>query len=688
MAKRAVKPVNPDPQAVVRGKFIEQGTDPVIAKKALEDATSVSRGLWLSFLTFGTYLVITFAGITHRDMLLETPITLPVLNAKLPLVTFFWVAPILFVIFHLYLLLSLKLLADQVHNYVGQMEEVGLDTDAQDRARLQLPNFVMVQVLGGTSSQINSWAGKLLNFTAFLTLVAGPLILLLFAQLMFLPYHGWWVTMAQRVMVTADLVLLWYFWRAIRKPQAEVFHFRGAAASVAMVVFSFFGFMYPGERFYGLLPQAMFDETGANEDFSSHLEEIGLAVFYNTLVLPGQRFVDDDLFKKLEARNHEKGQKSWDGERSFDEVLKYRDFRQADFRNIDLRKADLSYSNLDNAGLGYASLQGASLKGASLQGAALDQASLQGASLDSASLQSASFGRTSLQGASLNSASLQGVSLYETSLQGASLESAKLQGAFLHRGSLEGASLKHAKLQGATLHRASLQGASLKWASLQGATLVGVSLQGAALEAAQMQGASLYGTSLQGTSLRWASLGGTTFMHTSLQGTFLRLADLTGVALSENIAPHQDDHPGVTREFYELTLSAALEGVPESEVEKLVNQLSRLDPSAPGPRDMFDWPKAMNAMAVMPDFKAQMTQSLIATACEVAAAPYVAQGIVGARFDSSDGDLGKAALPLVEKLLKGCPGTKGMNQETIDRLNQLKAAFSSGAAEPSSSEKN
>ena len=99
MAKRAAKVVVADPQAAIKAEFIKQGSDPVIAKKALEDATGLSRGLWLSFLIFGTYLVITFAGVDHRDLLLETPITLPVLNAPLPLVTFFWVAPILFVIF-------------------------------------------------------------------------------------------------------------------------------------------------------------------------------------------------------------------------------------------------------------------------------------------------------------------------------------------------------------------------------------------------------------------------------------------------------------------------------------------------------------------------------------------------------------------------------------------------------------
>ena len=85
MAKRAARPASPEPLTLVQAKFMDQGSDPVIAKKALEDATNLSRGLWLSFLTFGTYLVITFAGVTHLDLFLQTPITLPVLNAEVPI---------------------------------------------------------------------------------------------------------------------------------------------------------------------------------------------------------------------------------------------------------------------------------------------------------------------------------------------------------------------------------------------------------------------------------------------------------------------------------------------------------------------------------------------------------------------------------------------------------------------------
>jgi hypothetical protein len=120
----------PDPLAAAREAVVRQGSDLVTVKKALEDSTSLARNLWISFITFGTYLIITFSGVDHKQLFLATPIELPVLNAGLPLVTFFWVAPILFVIFHLYLLLNLKLLADQVHGYDRLMAESGADAAA------------------------------------------------------------------------------------------------------------------------------------------------------------------------------------------------------------------------------------------------------------------------------------------------------------------------------------------------------------------------------------------------------------------------------------------------------------------------------------------------------------------------------------------------------------------------------
>ena len=56
-------------------------------------------------------LAIAFGSVTHRDLFLETPIKLPLLNVDLPLVGFFAVAPTVLLIFHFYVFLQLAGLA-------------------------------------------------------------------------------------------------------------------------------------------------------------------------------------------------------------------------------------------------------------------------------------------------------------------------------------------------------------------------------------------------------------------------------------------------------------------------------------------------------------------------------------------------------------------------------------------------
>ena len=68
-------------------------------QRALNEAAGKASVLWTSFVLFQLYLAIAFGSVTHHDLLLEKPITLPVLNVALPLVGFFVVAPALLLIF-------------------------------------------------------------------------------------------------------------------------------------------------------------------------------------------------------------------------------------------------------------------------------------------------------------------------------------------------------------------------------------------------------------------------------------------------------------------------------------------------------------------------------------------------------------------------------------------------------------
>ena len=86
--------------------------------------------------------------------------------------------------------------------------------------RRRLPANVFVQFLADPSKVRDGVVGLFLWLIALITLVVGPILLLLFFELQFLPYHDETISWWQRVAVGIDLGLLWLFWPriALRNP--------------------------------------------------------------------------------------------------------------------------------------------------------------------------------------------------------------------------------------------------------------------------------------------------------------------------------------------------------------------------------------------------------------------------------------------------------------------------------------
>ena len=82
--------------------FSAKAKDLGALRDAVVDAAGVSAGLWLSYLLVLFYLAIAVGGVTHRDLLLENPLKLPILYVDVPLVGFFVLGPALFLIIHTY----------------------------------------------------------------------------------------------------------------------------------------------------------------------------------------------------------------------------------------------------------------------------------------------------------------------------------------------------------------------------------------------------------------------------------------------------------------------------------------------------------------------------------------------------------------------------------------------------------
>ena len=93
----------------------------------------------------------------------------------MPLFAFFWVAPLLVLIFHAYLLLNLKQMVDNVHRYNAMLKAGALKPDEEDNFRLLLTNFPFVQLLAGTSYSRQGFLGWLLATIVWITVVLAPL---------------------------------------------------------------------------------------------------------------------------------------------------------------------------------------------------------------------------------------------------------------------------------------------------------------------------------------------------------------------------------------------------------------------------------------------------------------------------------------------------------------------------------
>jgi uncharacterized protein YjbI with pentapeptide repeats len=515
------------------GGLASEAKDLKALRDAVVDAASVGAGLWFSYVFALLYFLISAGSITNRDLFLESPVKLPFLNVDLPLLGFFWLGPAIFLIVHTYVLLHFVLLAGKVGDFDAELQAQIADEDVRGRLRRQLPSNIFVQFLAGPREVRSGGLGSLLKLIAWISLVIGPIALLVFFELQFLPYHDERITCWHRIAVLADIVLLWMLWPSVARGQRAglSWHDVRRGKIVALAFMSLAPALlvttiatFPGEWLVDSLPSVRFIPWKDRRDKPWHLTSLHKllvagdvdfaarkpkSLWSNRIVLPGFDAIDHAKFDseaKIEGASETVS-------------LRARDLVGAVLINATLRKADFTAAQLQGAQLDNSDLRGAKFQCAmhedsTLQGlAAVPQqcVQLQGASLDGAQLQGASLDGAQLQGASLDGAQLQRASLERVQLQGASLDGAQLQGAVLRWARLQRAVLDHAFLQGAWLDSTQLQGASLYGAKLWGATLDWTQLQGATLDHAYLKGALLYKAELQGASLDGAQLEGALF---------------------------------------------------------------------------------------------------------------------------------------------------------------------------------
>src|SRR5262245_15341105 len=186
--------------------------DVTALERSLNDSSTRVATIWVSFLIFSLYLLNTAATVTHRQLFLPEPLKLPVLNIDLPLWGFFFLAPILFVILHVYVLLQVLLLARTAVAYNAAVERADLLPEENASLRQRLANTLFAQIFAGSPREREGWLGWLLKAMAWITLVIAPILILLVLQFMFLPYHSPLATWTHRFLIAAELAAASVLW--------------------------------------------------------------------------------------------------------------------------------------------------------------------------------------------------------------------------------------------------------------------------------------------------------------------------------------------------------------------------------------------------------------------------------------------------------------------------------------------
>ena len=437
----------------------------VIAKQlddlgAVAEASKNARVVFLAMLAGCLYSVLTIGTTTDFSLLTNRASSaLPVLGAEIPIVGFYWVAPLLllcvFVYFHLYL--------QRLWGRLAKLPAVFPDGTALDEKAypwllngLVRGNLKLLRESPPPLSRLQNVVSVLLAWWMV------PLTLVHFWS-RFLPRHDWLGTTLHVALITVAVGVAVMFLRLCRttlRHEPERFLWARpwrsgramllltAGLFLALSVGAFEGRSRVGAflRFCGIHTFAMPEES----EFST--KPAGWTDKNNP-------YEEESLAESA----------PWAAERADEERKKL-----AGVRGIDLHNRNLEYmiapglflakANLDSARLRFSYLDGADLRGANLYRADLEEANLyrahlEGADLEEANLKDANFYGAHLQGANLKNADLKGAALVRVYLPGADLSGANLACAHLKDANLKAANLYEARLHGADLTGANFSSA-------------------------------------------------------------------------------------------------------------------------------------------------------------------------------------------------------------------------------------
>jgi len=665
----------------------EPPVNPYSLVEAVNASADNAHMAWLIFLGVMTYFMIAVAGVDHKDLLLQTPVALPVLQVSIQQGQFFQFAPVVLVLMHLGLISQLVLLARKTIEFDAAVRSLEATDRRTHPLRLELHNFFFVQAVAGPHRSMIMSA--FLHTMSWLSVVILPVILLLYIQITYLPNHDITITWTHRIALLVDIALLLLIGIFLLRAEtsfADALHktTRHHPGSFVMTVLvlgcaafvSFLVATIPGERL-DLISRAA-RPTGQEPSARNPGQAMIQLAGFNIPFLGGR--ADGSLLgmfhRNLIVTDIEIGQEKGKAKEEAGLNLRGRDLRYARLDRSTLVRADLTGTDLAGASLAGADLREARFQCAdvgsllltesretavcpSARHANLKGARLAGAQLAGLDLRDANLDEAQLDGADLSAALLSGASFAGAHLEKANLSSAQAIGANFIVASLQGADMTGSKLAAADLTSASLQGAVLAFAGLEGAVLRDADLEAADLGAARLFGADLSGARLRAADLRAARIWATT----PPAAEALQLADLGELVLRSGDAV---DLAALARDMERLDdaalrarVTAALAGVSNVAEQGRWSgsaELKRWQGYAEGARPAAGEP-----------YRGQLTEHLVRLMCRTRwSSGSIASGIaVRAQGRQFRGDM----LAIHDRLRsKECPAGEGVPRRVMQRL--------------------
>ena len=136
-------------------KTSPDGRTPELSKEteklldAANGASDPARSAWVAFLALLTYLVVTIATVSHKDLLLNSPVRLPIINADIPPVGFFQYAPAWLLLVYLSLLVQHVILARKYRKFTDAIASYEMEEGTQHPARELVHSYMFSQILAG-----------------------------------------------------------------------------------------------------------------------------------------------------------------------------------------------------------------------------------------------------------------------------------------------------------------------------------------------------------------------------------------------------------------------------------------------------------------------------------------------------------------------------------------------------------